>query len=198
MALSERDRRTVTIGGVVIGVLLAGYVLFSLLGGGDEPPIAAPPLTPGTGSPSPTPEPGGPPIQSFTGRDPFSVPPALSPSPAPSPTDGDGDGNGNGSPSPSNGGNGNGNGNGNGGTPSPTAPGGGSSMNVGGSNVVLLGIFQRDGTTHVQVEVDGTVYDVTVGQQFAGGRFELRSVGENCATFLFGDEQFTLCLNAQK
>jgi hypothetical protein len=197
MALSERDRRTVTIGGVVIGVLLAGFVLFSLLGGGDEPPVAAPPLTPGTGSPSPAPEPGGPPIQSFTGRDPFSVPPGLSPSPATSPTDGGGDGDG--TPSPSNGdGNGDGNGNGGTGTPSPTAPGGGSSMNVGGSTVVLLDIFQRDGATRVQVEVDGTVFDVGIGQQFAGGRFELRSVGENCATFLFGDEQFTLCISAQK
>jgi hypothetical protein len=71
-------------------------------------------------------------------------------------------------------------------------------MNVGGSTVVLLGIFERDGATRVQVEVDGTVYDVGIGDQFAGGRFELRSVGENCATFLFGDEQFTLCISAQK
>ncbi len=62
----------------------------------------------------------------------------------------------------------------------------------------MLDIFQRDGATHAQVEVDGTVYDVVVGEQFAGGRFELRSVGGNCATFLFGDEQFTLCINPQK
>src|SRR5918994_2732888 len=82
MALSERDRRTVTIGGGVVGVLLAGFVLFSVLGGGEEPfpPIPDTPLP--TSSPSPGPD-GAPPIQSFTGRDPFSVPPALSPSPAP-------------------------------------------------------------------------------------------------------------------
>jgi hypothetical protein len=187
MALSERDRRTVTIGGIAVGVLLAGFVLFSVLGGGEEalPPIGPPVTPPTTGSPSPSPG-VGPPIQSFTGRDPFSVPPALSPSPSPT---GPGGG-GNGSPSPSNGG-------GNG-TPSPTAPGGGSSQNVGGSTVVLLDIFERDGTTHAQVEVDGTVYDVVIGEQFAGGRFELRSVAGNCATFLFGDEQFTLCITAQK
>jgi len=186
----------VTIGGVVVGVLLAGFVLFSVLGGGEEafPPI--PPTTPGAESPSPSPGGAGPPIQSFTGRDPFSVPPFLSPSPSPTVPgsgngDGNGDGNGNGTPSPSNGGGGTQ-------TPSPTAPGGGSSRNVGGSTVVLLDIFERDGATHVQVEVDGTVYDVVVGEQFAGGRFELRSVGGNCATFLFGDEQFTLCINAQK
>ena len=129
---------------------------------------------------------GGPPIQSFTGRDPFSVPPALSPSPSPT-TPGGGV-----SPSPSDGGGGGSQ------TPSPTAPGNGSSQNVGGSTVVLLDIFERDGATHVQVEVDGTVYDVVVGEEFAGGRFELRSVGGSCATFLFGDEQFTLCISAQK
>ena len=195
MALSARDRRTVTIGGIVVGVLLAGFVLFSVLGGGEEalPPIG-PPLTPGTESPSPSPG-AGPPIQSFTGRDPFSVPPFLSPSPSPTVPggggNGDGNGDGNGTPSPSNGGGGTQ-------TPSPTAPGGGSSRNVGGSTVVLLDIFERDGVTHAQVEVDGTVYDVVVGEQFASGRFELRSVGGSCATFLFGDEQFTLCINAQK
>jgi len=181
MALSERDRRTVTIGGVVVGVLLAGFVLFSVLGGGEEPfaPIPDTPLP--SSSPSPSPGGGGPPIQSFTGRDPFSVPPALTP-PPPSSSPG-GSPTGSGSPSPSS---------------SPTAPGGGSSRNVGGSTVVLLDIFQRDGATRVQVEVDGTVFDVGIGDQFSGGRFELRSVADNCATFLFGDEQFTLCINAQK
>lgn len=189
MALSARDRRTVTIGGIVVGVLLAGFLLFSVLGGGEEPPpTAAPPLTPGTGSPSPSPGAGVPPIQSFTGRDPFSVPPALSPSPSPTTPGGTG------TPSPSDGGGGGGGS----GTPSPTAPGDGSSQNVGGSTVVLLDIFQRDGATHAQVEVEGTVYDVVVGEQFAGGRFELRSVAGNCATFLFGDERFSLCINAQK
>jgi hypothetical protein len=46
--------------------------------------------------------------------------------------------------------------------------------------------------------VDGTVFDVGIGDQFSGGRFELRSVAGNCATFLFGDESFTLCITAQK
>lgn len=173
MALSERDRRTVTIGGIVVGVLLAGFVLFSVLGGGEEafPPIPETPLPPSSPSPSPG---GGPPIQSFTGRDPFSVPPALTPSPSPGPSGGPSD------------------------TPSPTTPGNGSSQNMGGSTVVLLDVFQRDGATRVQVEVDGTVYDVGIGDQFAGGRFELASVADSCATFLFGDERFTLCITPQK
>ena len=69
---------------------------------------------------------------------------------------------------------------------------------MGGSTVVLLDVFQRDGATRVQVEVDGTVYDVGIGEQFAGGRFELASVADSCATFLFGDERFTLCITPQK
>ena len=193
MALSDRDRRTVTIGGIAVGVLLAGFLVFSLLGGGEEalPPIG-PPLTPPQESPPP-PGGGGPPIQSFTGRDPFSVPPGLSPSPSPT-TPGDG------TTSPPPGGNGDGNGDGNGTTtPSPTAPGGGSSQNVGGSTVVLLDVFQRDGATRVQVEVDGQVFDVGIGETFGpNDQFELASVADNCATFLFGDERFTLCISAQK
>jgi hypothetical protein len=192
MALSDRDRRTVTIGGIAVGVLLAGFLVFSLLGGGEEPfpPIPDTPVVPS--SPSPPPGGGGPPIQNFTGRDPFSVPPALSPSPSPT-TPGGGT-------SPPPGGNGNGDGNGDGTTtPSPTAPGGGSSQNVGGSTVVLLDVFQRDGATRVQVEVDGQVFDVGVGETFGpNDEFELSSVAGNCATFLFGDERFTLCISAQK
>jgi hypothetical protein len=194
MALSDRDRRTVTIGGAALGVLLLGFLLFSFLGGGEEPFPPIPPTTPGGGSPSPSPGGGTPPIQNFTGRDPFSVPPALSPSP--SPTSGGGP-----SGSPSVGPSGSPSGSpsvGPSGSPSPTAPGGGSSQNVGGSTVVLLDIFRVDGATRVQVEVDGTVFNVGIGERFAGGRFELRSVGGNCATFLFGDEQFTLCLTPRK
>jgi hypothetical protein len=190
MALSERDRRTVTIGGLVVGALLAGFLIFSVLGGG-EPPLDQPfPTTPPVpSSPSPSPGGGGPPIQNFTGRDPFSVPPALSPSPSPTTPGGGGTGDGDG---------GNGDGDGNGTQTPPATPGNGSSRNVGGSTVVLLDVFQRDGATRVQVEVDGNVFDVGIGDTFAGGRFELRSVSNNCATFLFGDEQFTLCINAQK
>jgi hypothetical protein len=188
MALSDRDRRTVTIGGIAAGVLLAGFLVFSLLGGGEEPfpPIPETPVVPS--SPSPPPGGGGPPIQNFTGRDPFSVPPALSPSPSPPPPGGGGTT----TTTPPPGG---------GGTqsPSPTAPGGDSSQNVGGSTVVLLDIFERDGATRVQVEVDGQVFDVGIGGTFGpNDEFELLSVSDNCATFLFGDERFTLCITPQK
>jgi hypothetical protein len=49
-----------------------------------------------------------------------------------------------------------------------------------------------------QVEVDGTIYNVAEGDQFAGGTFELRDVAGNCATFLYGDESFTLCVTPSK
>jgi hypothetical protein len=194
MALSERERRTVTIGGIVVGALLAGFLAFTFLGGGEEPPPPIPETPPLPTSPSPEPGGGGPPIQNFTGRDPFSVPPALSPSPSPTtgvpgvPT----------SPPPTNGGTPPGTPPTNGGGTPPTAPGAGSSQNVGGSTVVLLDVFRRDGAPRVQVEVDGTVYNVGIGDRFAGGRFELRSVSGGCATFLFGDERFTLCASTQK
>jgi len=194
MALSDRDRRTVTVGGIVVGVLLAGFLVFSLLGGGEEPfpPIPDTPLPPT--SPSPPPGDGGAPIQSFTGRDPFSVPPGLSPSP--SPTGPTGGGTTTTSPPPGGGGTTTTPPPGGGGTSTPPPSGG---QNVGGSTVVLLDIFQRDGVTHAQVEVDGEVFDVVIGETFGpNNEFELASVADNCATFLFGDERFTLCISAQK
>ena len=68
----------------------------------------------------------------------------------------------------------------------------------GGKTVVLLDTFQQGGEPMVQVEVDGTVYNVGIGEPFGGGSFELRSVTGDCATFLYGDEPFTLCANSTK
>ena len=34
MALTDRDKRTLKIGGIIIGVMLVGFLLYSLLGGG--------------------------------------------------------------------------------------------------------------------------------------------------------------------
>jgi hypothetical protein len=128
----------------------------------------------------------------FAGRDPFSIPPALSPTTT-SPTDGatppvtDGttppatDGT---TPPTS---------------PPPTEPGGGSSEVVGGKTVVLLSVFSIGGEPMVQVEVDGEVFNnIGIGDTFDNGRYELRSVTGNCATFLFGDESFTLCARPVK
>ena len=36
------------------------------------------------------------------------------------------------------------------------------------------------------------------GDTFAGGNFELRDVAGDCATFLYGDQSFTLCFVPSK
>jgi hypothetical protein len=197
MPLTPRDRRTLMIGGGVLGVLLVGFLFMNVLsGGGDEaipslPPITVGPDEGGGGGPTePSPTGGVSPIPVFTGRDPFSIPPALSPTTSsattPPPSDGTSpppsDGT---SPPPS--------------SPAPTDPGGGSSQVVGGKTVVLLSVFSSGGEPMVQVEVDGQVFNnVGIGDTFDNGRYELRSVSGDCATFLYGDESFTLCANSTK
>jgi hypothetical protein len=197
--LTPRDRRTLTIGGVVLGVMLLGFLLMNVLsGGGDEEIPSLPTITTspggGGGTASPSPTDGISPIPIFTGRDPFSIPPALSPTTS-APTDGTSPTNGT-SPtttSPTNGTtttlpptNGT--------SSPPTQPGGGASEVVGGKTVVLLSVFRVGGEPMVQVEVDGQVFsNIGIGDTFDGGRYELRSVSGDCATFLFGDESFILC-----
>ena len=64
--------------------------------------------------------------------------------------------------------------------------------------MLLLGLLER-GQPMVQVEVDGQVFnDIGIGDTFDNGRYELRSVSGDCATFLYGDESFTLCANSDK
>jgi hypothetical protein len=195
MALSPRDRRALMLLGAAAGVALLAFVFLNVLrgGGGEEAVPPVPPISTGgptptpTVSPTPMPRETLPPVVLAGSRDPFSIPPSLqtgspppsgsvSPPPtgtgtAPPPT-------GTGTP-----------------TPTPTTPGGGQSTTMGGHTVVLLDIFQ--GGTKVQVEVDGTVYTVSVGETFAG-KFRLVSISGSCARFVFGDEAFTLCTSPQK
>jgi hypothetical protein len=56
----------------------------------------------------------------------------------------------------------------------------------------LVDVFQENNSPRAQVEVDGTVYTVSEGEVFADN-FELVSASGECATMLFGDDQFTLC-----
>jgi len=198
--LTPRDRRTLTIGGVVLGVLLLGFLVMNVLsgGGGDDAIPSLPPITTeppaGDGTASPTPTDGISPIPVFTGRDPFSIPPGLSPTTTSPITPTNGTTTTTTSPiSPTNGTtttlpptNGT--------SSPPTQPGGGSSEVVGGKTVVLLSVFRVGGEPMVQVEVDGRVFsNIGIGDTFDGGRYELRSVSGDCATFLFGDESFILC-----
>ena len=171
MAMASRERTMLIVLGVVV-VAAAGFFLLTR-GGGDEPADEAgttlPPI-----SPVPTPSPGAtepPRFTFFAGRDPFQ---SLLPSPGPSPTP---------SVSPSPG-------------VSPAPPGEEEQQQegstVGGHEVVLVDVFTEGGESLVQVQVDGQTYTVAVGETFAGN-FQLVSVRGGCATFLFGDQSFTLC-----
>jgi hypothetical protein len=201
MPMTARDRRTLIIGGVVLGVLIVGYLLLNVvLGGGDDtggttlPPIDTG-ASPATGTPTQAPTSASP-VVNFTGRDPFSIPGALAPTATatatattttsvsgtttvtvtvtptttitPTVTP----------------------------TATPTQPGG--SITIGGHTVVLLDTFTSGGKQIAQVEVDGKVYSVSEGEKFAGGQFKLVSISGDCATFLYGDEKFTLCATSPK
>ena len=51
----------------------------------------------------------------------------------------------------------------------------------------------------VQVSVDGQLFnEIGIGDTFDNGRYELRSISGDCATFLYGDESFTLCVDPNK
>jgi hypothetical protein len=79
-----------------------------------------------------------------------------------------------------------------GGTPGGTTGGAAGGTAVGGHRVQVIDVFRASGGTRAQVEVDGTVYTVGPGETFAEN-FQLVSASEQCATMLFGDDQFTLC-----
>jgi hypothetical protein len=200
MAMTSRDKRALMILGGVAGVAVVFYLLTSVLGGGGGDEAAEPPPTVTTApqpvpspTPSPTPRETLPPVVMAGDRDPFSIPPTLqspgggvsptgaptipgtSPTQAPtqSPTQGPTQGP----------------------TQAPTAPGSGASATIGGHIVVLLDVF--DNGTKAQIEVDGTVYTVDEGSRF-DDNFRLNSIQGGCANIVYGDESFTLCVNAPK
>ncbi|MGH2577857.1 MAG: hypothetical protein ACRDG9_08950 [Actinomycetota bacterium] len=201
MALSPRDRRALMLFGAAAGVALLAFVFLNVLrgGGGEEAAPPPPPISTGgptptpTVSPTPTPRETLPPVVLAGSRDPFSIPPSLQtgtpPPPGGSVSPPPPGGTGTVPPPPPPGGTGTSP------PPPPTTPGGGQSTTMGGHTVVLLDIFQ--GGTKVQVEVDGTVFTVSVGETF-DGNFRLVSISGSCARFVFGDEGFTLCTSPQK
>jgi hypothetical protein len=191
--MTQRDKRAVIILGAiaVLAVVLFMFVLHKGGGEGSTPASAsgggAPPGGQSATSPSPhrTQAPSHP---VFGGRDPFqplvsagggespspepSTSPQTSPSPSPSPSPST-------SPSPGGGG------------------GGGASINHGGHKVTLNDIFEKNGQQMAQVEIDGTVYTVKVGQTIAFD-FKLVEIHDTCADFTHVTHPFTLCLNPQK
>ena len=87
MPISDRDQRMLRIGGIVIGVLLVGFLLLKLLGGGGEEEAfpSSSPLRPASSSTQPTGTPSlaPSPILVLPVRDPFSIPPDSRPRPPP-------------------------------------------------------------------------------------------------------------------
>ncbi|MCA1726156.1 MAG: hypothetical protein LC722_00380 [Actinobacteria bacterium] len=173
--MSGRERTMLMVlGGVAVLALLV-FVLKPF--GGDEEPIEEPTSRPPIGVVTPEPSvsalPKLPPLAIFGGRDPFF--PLIVPVPLDT----------GGTTSPGTGGTS---------TPPvspPTSPSPGGT-NVGDHNIRVLDVFIRDGVQFVQVEVDGKVFTVKEGETFAGN-FRVVSIDGQCATFLFGDEQFTEC-----
>lgn len=207
MALTDRDRRALIILGAVAGVALVAFVLLKLLGGGGGqaaaplPPTIGAPTTSPTPSVTPTPRETLPPVVLAGARDPFSIPPELSPTPSggvgpsappggttttppttppttvppPPPTT---------VPPPPT-------------APPPTGPPTmppappGDTTVVGGHTVTLQ--FVNAKAEKVKVKVDRQVWIVERGARF-DDNFKLVAIDGRCARFLFGDEAFELCL----
>ena len=185
--------------GVLVVLLVAVYFLF-LRGGGEEE-TAAPP--PGTSVPAPEPEPvetidpddGDSPVETFevfAPRDPFdsliSASGTGGDTTGGDTTGGDTDGDG-----VIDGGDTDGDGTIDGGDTNGSGTGDGSNgSNVDGHRVKVIDVFRQNGRDRAQVQVDGTVYTVDEGEDFATN-FRLVSASGQCATMLFGDDEFTLC-----
>ena len=198
MPISDRDRRMLRIGGIVVGVLVVGFLLLKLLGGGGEEEAfpSSSPLKPAssTTQPTGTPSLAPSPVLVLPARDPFSIPPGFETTTSSSGGSTTTSSSGGSTTTSSSGGSTT-----TGTTTPPTQPGNGASKTVGGHTVVLLDTFTANGVEQAQVEVDGTVYDPSVGQTFGPNKqYRLQSVSGNCATFLYGDESLTLCVSPNK
>jgi hypothetical protein len=206
MPITDRDRRTLVIGGSVVGFFIVAFLIYKLFLSGGSTPAAEPTTAPVITSPSQTvsasPSPsatGGGGVTTFGGRDVYCMPqsyvsrllllnlpvPAdayfcpgvIVPTVAPSAT-GTSTSTSTITPTSS--------------SSVPSAPVA-SSTTVGGRTVVLLGVATSASGVRAHVEVDGTFYNVVVGTRFAGGTFRLQGAVGSCASFLYGDQAFSLC-----
>ena len=191
---------------IVVGglVLLLVVLWFLFLRGGGEPEVAAPVTPPVTVDPTPevTPDvdepdqPGRGPVETFevfASKDPFE--PLVNPAGTTGAPTGTAPATGDTGTAPgADGGTGNGS-NGGTGTDGSDGSGGGSgdgSSNVSGHTVRLIDVYRQNGRTRAQIQVDGTVYTVDVGERFAEN-FELVDISGQCASILYGDDQFSIC-----
>ena len=60
------------------------------------------------------------------------------------------------------------------------------------ANAVRLVDAADEGVAGAQVDVNGTVHTIAEGETFAEN-FKLLSVSGDCASILYGDDQFTIC-----
>ncbi|HEU0132834.1 MAG TPA: hypothetical protein VFQ85_17780 [Mycobacteriales bacterium] len=67
----------------------------------------------------------------------------------------------------------------------------GSAATVAGQRVALVHVYAKDGKSYAQTKVGDTVFSPVVGETF-GGSFKLLATSGKTATYLFGDEQFSL------
>ena len=187
---AERNLSAAQVALVVLALIaLLGVLWFLFLR--SEPAVETAPAPVPVTTPEPTPEPettakpGGGPVETFevfAPKDPFKpaiVIAAAGGGAAPAPG---------GTPAPGSTEDGTGGSTAGGGSGS----GGGGSDTVGGHRVRLVDVFSADGEQRARVQVDGTVYTVEEGDRFADN-FELLSIEGQCASMLFGDDQFTLC-----
>jgi hypothetical protein len=173
MALSKRDKRLLLVSGVVM-VLALGFLLLRATSGtqSDDPEVTRGPADPAAAAASPAPAPTPSPTQTapealvFQGRDPFL--PLISPGSVSSGTVQIVDPN-----------------------SLPVTTEG----NVGHIHehvVTLLDLLEEGGVQKANVVAESVTYTVAVGEEFAN-YFKLVSVNGTCASFLHGDEPFTLC-----
>jgi hypothetical protein len=167
--LQPRERALIILFGI-IALLALVYLLF-LSGGGEEP--EAFPTSPSTSAPRPSASPT--PTASPTGvPESFEVFEGKDPfRPLVSA------GSIGGTPAP-------------GGSPGPT----GGPTGSGGQRVTLVSISGSGANRVAVVIVDGTEYEVSEGETFAGS-YRVKSLTAECGTFVFGDEQFTLCVGQE-
>ena len=182
---------------VAVGLLLLLLALlwFFVLRGEPEVETAAPTIpAPGAASPMPEPEettrPRNRPVETFevfAPKDPFR--PVLGAT-----TGGTGTGGATDVGTADDGTAGNGDGTAAGGASAGGAANGssGDGESIGGRRVRLVDVFTEGGGQRARVQVDGTVYTVREGDRFADN-FELLDIQGQCASLLYGDDQFTLC-----
>jgi hypothetical protein len=82
--------------------------------------------------------------------------------------------------------------------PPPPAPAAGTTSSTSTSTsssasqpVTLVKVYSKSGKSYAQTKVGNTLYTPTVGETF-GGTFQLLSISGKAATYVQGDEQFSL------